>query len=267
MRFSIIIVHYNGVEHLRSCLISLPQTEEVIVLDNASTQDLSALKGEFQNVRWILNDENVGYGSAANLGARQATGEWLLVLNQDIVLQANSLEKLSEDIELQPEVGIWGAQLKNPDGTDQHSTGPFPTLLNWLWRLRLPKKQRKYYLDPPEAGTTVDWATGAFLCIKGFHWAALGGFDDGYFMYYEDTDLCKRAEMMGILVATSNAEAMHSAPLSERGNPSDALAQHIRYSQLRYFKAHRPAVEFLLLKVITKVYFKRKGWKFRGAYL
>lgn len=267
MSFSIIIVHHNAPDQLRSCLASIPPAEEVIVVDNASEAPPADLQIIYPKVQWVLNKKNEGYGAAANRGARLATGKWMVILNQDIELEAGCLDHLTEDIKKQPEIGIWGASLKNKDGSGQPSTGPFPTLTNWLWRLRLPKEERKYYRKRPKPGIAVHWATGAFLCVKHSVWATLGGFDERYFMYYEDTDLCKRADQMGITIARSNAKAIHSSPLAMRGPTKEELAQHIRYSQLRYFRLHRPKWEFLILATITKAYFSKQGWTYAPAYL
>ena len=265
MKISIIIVHFFGEEHLERCLNSIPEhpaISELIVVDNGSEKGFAERTSSIRNgTTTISNKKNIGYGAAVNKAAQISTGDVLLVLNQDIVFHENTLNGLLQCVEQDENTFIWGAQLLNTDGTKQGSAGPFPTLSKWIVGLFKPKAQRKYYSPPPDH--SVYWVTGAFLAIRRYCLDSMQGFDVGYFMYYEDVDLCKRAGNKGFRTALAkNTTATHSAPIAEQKRVDEELAIQIRRSQLRYFQKHRPHWEYATLVWITRFYFFLKGWKF-----
>ena len=264
MHFSVIVVHFNAPQQLQNCLGSIPHNVEVIVVDNASTDDpKQELANAHPGTIWLRNEHNIGYGAAMNQGVNASTKKQILLLNQDIILAANAMEELAQDIGTNGEYGIWGAQLQSENGKAQGVAGPFPSLFAWLVRFLLPRSKRKYYRKKPEPCTPVDWITGAFMSMPRATFEKLQGFDDEFFMYYEDTDLCKRAAERNIGVSISKAKATHSTPMAERTSIPVTLAQSIRYSQLHYFKKHRPNWEYHSLLMITRIYFAIKQWGWR----
>lgn len=236
----------------------------MIVVDNGSKEGFAGRTGSTRkDVIVISNEKNIGYGAAVNKAAQSSTGDILLILNQDIVFQNDTLTELINSIEQNDNTSIWGAQLKNMNGEGQGSAGPFPTLANWIARLFKPKVKRKYYSTDPIPNDPVDWVTGAFMAIRRTCWESIKGFDEGYFMYYEDVDLCKRAFNKAFrTVIAKNVTAVHSTPIAEKNNVDNDLAIEIRKSQLRYFQKHRPHWEYATLVWITRAYFLFKGWKF-----
>ena len=267
VKISIIIVHFFGEDHLSKCLNSIPEhpsISELIVVDNGSKEGFAGrTRSTRKDVIVISNEKNIGYGAAVNKASGISNGDVLLILNQDIVFQKDTLVELINSIEQNENTYIWGATLQNMNGEEQGSAGPFPTLANWIARLFKPRSQRKYYSTLPDPDSPVEWVTGAFLAIRRYCLDSMQGFDIDYFMYYEDVDLCKRAANKGFRTALAkNVKATHSAPIAAKNNMDNPLAIEIRKSQLRYFLKHRPHWEYATLVWITRFYFLLKGWKF-----
>lgn len=227
---------------------------EVVVADNASS-DGSAGIARRPGVRVLPLAENLGFGAAANLALEGGDADWLVVLNPDLVVDDGFLAVLADAAGSLPlDVGILGAALANPDGTPQPSIGDFPTLSRTLASLRRPRSERKYRTLAAHARGPADWVTGAALAVRGSCWKAIGGFDPGFFLYYEDTDLCRRARDAGHRTRFEPAlRAVHLSPLAQREQPP-RLVPVVRYAQLRYFRAHRPAYELWLLALCVTLW-------------
>lgn len=220
---------------------------EVVVADNASGDGSVAL-ARHSGARVIALDENVGFGAAANRALGDDEADWLVVLNPDLVLDEGFLLRLAEIVPgLPPEIGILGTALENADGSPQPSIGDFPSLGRTLASLRRPRTERKYRPLAAHVRGPADWATGAAIAVRASCFRAIGGFDPGYFLYYEDTDLCRRARDAGYGTRFEpGLRAVHLSPLAQRAFPA-SLVPVVRYAQLRYFRAHRPAHELWLL--------------------
>ena len=255
MRLSIIVVHHDAPEDLKVCLRSVEKAAEglsfeTIVVDNAS-ENAGSLQAQFPAVTWLQNDTNVGFGSAINQGAAESGGDILVVLNADVELLPDSLRSLDRFFAEKEglSAGTVGGKLLFPDGRIQPSCGPFPTLFGLLWRRALPPVKRKYYLRSPDSAAPVDWVTGAFFAVRHSVLREIGGFDPGFFLYYEDADFCLRARLMGhptyFLPA---AAAYHRHPYAVRAKPDPQLKKIIQTSRLLYFAKHRPAWEVWALK-------------------
>jgi GT2 family glycosyltransferase len=213
---SVVIVNYKVPESLRQALLSLreadlyPQTE-VIIVDNAShdgSKDMAAR--EFPEVKWIQLKTNIGFGKACNVGARNAGGDYLLVLNPDTIIARTTLSLAYDFLRNHPEVGVVGPKLLNPDGTLQPGCRRgFPTPQAALYRLsglsRLFPKSKRFghynltYLDP-DVSYEVDAVSGSFMFLPRRLFESIGGFDEQFFMYGEDLDLCRRIKEKGYKV-------------------------------------------------------------------
>jgi GT2 family glycosyltransferase len=213
---SIVIVNYRASEYVRQSLRSLRQAQryehtEIIIVDNAS-QDRSrqAITEEFPEVQWIGLKSNIGFGKACNVGAQKASGTYLLLLNPDTVVSRNTLAACIEFMDTRPDVGILGPKILNPDGTLQPSCRrSFPTplvafshlfgLSKLFPRSRLFGKYNLTYLDP-DTSAQVDAVSGSFMFMRTKTFRTLGGFDEAFFMYGEDLDLCARTRQHGYTV-------------------------------------------------------------------
>lgn len=211
MELSIIIVNYNTRDFLRDCLRSIYSSQgdfqyEVIVVDNCSPDDsVEMVRQEFPQAKLIASEINRGYAYANNLGLRQARGHYLLLLNPDTVLPPTALLGMLDFMEEHPDAGVAGPKLVLADGSlDLACRRSFPTLDVALYRLvglskRYPNSPRynRYnlgYLDPDQVAE-VDSVVGAFMCIRREALDQAGLFDERFFMYAEDIDLCYRIKV------------------------------------------------------------------------
>ncbi|GGX36472.1 glycosyltransferase family 2 protein [Undibacterium squillarum] len=209
---SIIIVSYNAREVLRQCLQCLQQevrhcAAEVIVVDNAS-RDGSAemVSAEFPAFQLYRSDLNLGFAGGNNYGYRYARGEYILLLNPDAFLTPGSLSLALQRMQEQPQVGLAGARLSDPQGHLQPSGRLFPSLLNEFLVMsglssrfphsRLCGRFDRTWANPAQAAQ-VDWVPGAFTIIRRSALGDAGLFDERYFLYYEEVDLCRRLKQQG----------------------------------------------------------------------
>jgi len=223
-RLSIIIVNYNTGGLLERCLFSVfenaPDADvEVFVVDNASSDDSLQRISKFgRRLKLISNQENLGFARGCNKGLKESRGEYVLFLNPDTEIQAGALTKMISFMEAHKEVGFLVPKICLPNGEfQQDSIGPFPSLLHILlfWSSLgtiFPFVRRLVYRRylKPEGAFQVDWGTGACLLCRGELLEKLKGFDEDFFMYHEDTDLCYRARRIGAKVYFySGAEIVH----------------------------------------------------------
>jgi GT2 family glycosyltransferase len=231
---------------------------EVVVVDNHSPWHPVVPRLRRQSGvslrRWR---HNRGFARAGNEGCRRSRGDWLLLLNPDVTLAPDFLDRaLDRTLELgrqEPAAGIVGFGLRDPDGSPQPSAGPFPTLAGTLSRLLLPRPWRKYYLRADAGPRRVDWVTGCCLLVRRTCWEDLGGFDPAFFLYYEDVDLCRRARQRGWDVwYDPSLTAVHHHPLHRRVVPPH-LRLITRHALLTYAGKHWPAWQLRLLAGIIRL--------------
>ena len=211
---TVIIINYNTREELQGCLGSIKPAEasEVIVVDNHSSDDSAAMvQSKYPWVTLLANKTNIGYGAAANQAIATSTARYVVLLNSDTVLQPGALKALSHYLAQHPRAAIVGPRLENSDGTVQASCYPFPTPLdtfleNSTVAIFLGRRIRRYvpairglYLRtwPHDSARIVPWVKGAALAIRREAFDAVGGFDESFFMYFEDADLCYRLGKVG----------------------------------------------------------------------
>jgi N-acetylglucosaminyl-diphospho-decaprenol L-rhamnosyltransferase len=265
---SIIIPAYNGESWLPEALRRLTAAAndtsfETIVVDNASSDGTAATVHAATGVRLLSNKKNLGFSRAVNQAAAVSSGKTLVVINQDLHLEPNSLKFISEFLLSRDAVA--GGALVYTDGSAQPSFGPFPTLFGTLWRLVLPRRVRKYDLGgASDEVRTVDWVTGAFIALPRALFDKIGGFSEDYFMYYEDADFCLRAREAGFpSYFLPSAKAVHVAPHSEQNDTPEWLSREIRRSQMTYFRKNRPGWEYAVIKALNRIYFAVRGWPWR----
>jgi O-antigen biosynthesis protein len=210
---SIVIVNYRVPDYLKRTLLSLREADlydrsEVIVVDNASQDDSrTRITGEFPEVVWVGLKNNIGFGKACNVGAKNARGEFLLFLNPDTLVSTTTLKVCVEFFASHPRAGLMGPKIINADGSLQAGCRrSFPSPLVAFYRLAglskmFPKSRRfgKYnltYLDPDTAAE-VDAVSGSFMFVPASLFREINGFDETFFMYGEDLDLCCRVKEKG----------------------------------------------------------------------
>ncbi len=202
IRLSILLVNYNGLEHLAGCLESIQRfmdsQTEVILEDNAST-DGSPDRAE-QDFPWlqvVRSEQNLGFAGGNNLAARRATGEFILLLNTDTLL-LESITPVLNWLDAHPTHGALTVNMIDGNQRGSACTGRFPTPSR-LTLLRSMLTSPSRYGD--DEAYDVDWVQGSFLMIRAKLWRELNGLDERYFMYGEDVDLCKRISDSGLRCA------------------------------------------------------------------
>ncbi len=253
---SVIIVNWNTRALLAQAIQSVLQTAgklhtEIIVVDNGSTDGSQAmLASRFPLVSLLQNQDNAGFARANNQGAAIARGQYLLLLNSDASLYPNALSAMLEIMQAHPKAGIVGANLRNPDGSFQASHTPFPTL--WQEFLILSGLGRALYgtyypsRGPQETlgPQPVDYIEGACMLIRREPYRALGGMDEGYFMYAEEVDLCYTFRRHGWEVwYQPAARVLHHGGGSSRHRHT-AREGDLYQSRVRFFRKNygdRPA--------------------------
>lgn len=262
---SVVIVSWNVADLLAACLRSVaatcPPDTEVIVVDSASSDDtVRRIRAEFPHVKLLEQSENVGFSRGNNLGLAAARGAFLMLLNPDTELLDDAVSVLVNYVTAHPEVGIAGPRTLNPDGSVQSTRRRFPTPRlaafesTWLERFA-PRRWIDSYAvrDAADEDTApVDWVQGSCLLARREVFDQIGGLDEGFVMYSEELDWCRRAKDAGWSVAyVGAARIIHHGGQSSAQVPA---ATHIRFNQskLRYFRKYHgrstaQALRFVLL--------------------
>ena len=269
MTLSILIVSFNTKGMLEQCLQSIRRhspsaSYEVFVVDNGSTDGSPALVAErFPEVRLMANSDNRGFAAANNQALSLAKGEVILFLNSDTCLLPDSLRPLLTRLEEQPGVGIVGPTERLEAGTAYPTICPSPDL--WFLFLSHTGLRHYFYTNPRinpyrqiwelahRSGepVAVDWLSGGSLMVRRRVLEEVGPFDEGYFFYMEDTDLCERARRAGwrIEYVPRGVIIHHGGGSSEKAK-GGLLTLSGTVSELRYFRKHRSGLDMLLLKAL-----------------
>ncbi len=214
---------------------------EVVVVDNGSTDNTpAAVSREFPSVSCIRSRTNLGFARANNLGASRARGEFLLLLNSDARLKPDTLAQAMGWMRQHPDCGVAGVQLLNPDGSRQNSIANQPSLatellnkslLRRLFPSRFPGKEQRF-TEPVEVESVI----GACMFIRTSVWRTIGGLDERFFFFLEETDFCRQARARGWKVChLPQAEAWHGQGQSARQTPVSVRIEYWR-SRYAYFR-------------------------------
>ena len=271
---SVIIVNWNVRDLLRRCLHSILAylhtcSLEVIVVDNGSTDGSPEMvRTEFPQVHLMANPDNRGFTAANNQGLTVARGRYVLLLNPDTEVLGDALATMVAFADAHPDVGVVGPQLLNPDGTVQSSRRRFPTLATallestWLQPYAPRRLLARYYvLDRPDDEVQdVDWVTGAALMARREAVEQVGPLDEGFFMYSEELDWCRRFRAAGwrVVYLPTARVIHHEGKSSEQVLPARHI--HFQTSKIRYFrKYHGPAAAEVLRLVLLGNYLWQIG--------
>jgi GT2 family glycosyltransferase len=262
---AVVVVSYNTREHLHACLATIFAAApcEVIVVDNASSDgSVEMITANYPEVVLHANKQNRGYGAAANQAIASCNADYVLLLNSDTRLEAGALKALSSYLDRNPRAAMVGPRLVRPNGTLQRSCLPFPTPLNSFLResalttfLRsMPILRERYLLTwSHRYPRVVPCVLGAALAIRRDAFQAIGGFDESFFMYYEEVDLCYRLHLAGWQV--------HFAPVTSVVHIGEASTDHHRaemavqlYASLNHFYRRHYSIRQMEQLRLVKTY-------------
>lgn len=259
---SVIIVSWNVAALLEDCLTSIladPVQAEIIVVDSGSSDATVAMvRTNFPQVRLLAQQENVGYTRGNNIGLHEARGRYLLLLNPDTIILDEAITKMAAYLDNHAEVGIVGPHTLNTDGTTQSTRRRFPTLMTgifestWLQGYAPKRLLDNFYLShlADDGIYEVDWVQGSCLMLRREVYDQIGGLDEGFRMYSEELDFCRRAKAAGWrVIYHGGARIVHyGGKSSEQAGAYTHLT--FQRSKLRYFRKYGGVLQAAALRVI-----------------
>ncbi len=282
---SAVLVNYNAGDELRRALQSIAdemhqQAWEAVVVDNASIDDSPDIVAEFAPLASLIaNAENVGFARAVNQGLAATTAARVLIMNPDCRLVAGAIAALGATLDEHEFCAIAGPRILNPDGSVQGSARGDPDMLTGLFgrtgmlgRL-MPwagVARRNVVSDTAirsgHPSVVVDWLSGACILARRDALAKVGGFDERYFLYWEDADLCRRLRAAGHHVRyVPGATAIHRVGGSSRTARAAAI-RAFHASAYRYYITHNAPRPYQPKRVLARVILSSRQWLLlRGA--
>lgn len=264
---SCVIVGYRSLDCLKSCIESLRLQEnvdfEIIVVDNDSRDGTAEFLGESRNIKSVVLDRNRGFGAAANIGAGEAEFKYLFILNPDTVVPSGALKKLRDAVESLPGFGLLAPVLEYPDGRVQLSARAFPGRRDFLLSRGSPlfklgitgEKEAGYILPGGDEPLEVPAVSATAIMVRTSLFAEVGGFDERFFMYLEDIDLCRRIREKGSpVILLPEVKIRHSWRKSSSRRPYFASFHH-HLSVIKYFSKYEKSRILLNFGLATALIF------------
>lgn len=261
---SVLIVSWNTRDLLAACLESLyahvgDLVIEIIVVDSASSDGtVEMIQRHFPQVRLYAQTENIGFTRGNNLALGEAAGRYLLLLNPDTRVLPGALSAMKAYLDAHTDVGIVGPHTLNPDGTTQSTKRRFPTLLTgifestWLQGFAPRAVMERYYAADlhNDTASDVDWVQGSAMMARRELAEQIGGLDEGFVMYSEELDWCKRAKLAGWrVVYLPTAQIIHYGGKSAE-QAGERTHIHFQQSKLRYFRKYHGQAAAQFLRVV-----------------
>jgi GT2 family glycosyltransferase len=257
---SIIIVCYKGWERLNKCLDALDSFSgknfkaEVIVVDNNFGEEtVFKTEDRFPKIRFVYNETNGGFANGCNLGAQIAEGAFLLFLNPDTVTAESAIEMLLNTAQQNPGFGIVSCRQVDEKGKESIAYGQFPSVLNLTGFQRALFGNRKPQTADCEPDTCYpDWVSGSVILIQRETFKNLHGFDEDFWMYFEDVDLCRRVRNIDSEIAfCRNITIEHNHGGSSRINlkTTTLTKTEVLISRHVYISKHKTGLEKLLIQI------------------
>lgn len=282
---SFIIVNHNTKDLTEKAIKSIMSccekgSYEIIVFDNASDDGSKELFEKYEGIKYIYSQQNLGFAKANNEAFKYATGEYIYLLNSDAeIITKEVYSKIKEKFEEYKDVGILATKVLYPDGSPQPNVQSFsnpisfilrllkvgqfvrerPLLLKTLMLLPFKPKFVKSYLnnfnkDLSEKERYVDWASGCSLVIRREVWKRLEGFDENFFLYCEDEDLCFRAQKLGYkILYVPKIIVVHHEGGSAKGDIKELVLRQRVLSEVYFLKKHFSEVQYSLTLKIAKI--------------
>ena len=263
---SIVIVNYKTWDKLAFCLDSiLKQIEieiQVIIVDNNSNDNkFFVFQQKYKWVTWIENSKNYGFAKACNIGIENAKSKWYLFLNPDTILEPKSIHSLRNYCNEKTEHRIIGIKQLNENKKNSNSYGLFLNFwsLSGLIRPLIRLKKGSYKSINSKEIANPDWISGSFIMIRKKDFELINGWDESYWMYYEDMDLCKRAKKINLKVSLlNNWSCIHFHGASSRKNTKIKIitkSEVIVSSHIFLEKHSQKSYKFLIHLILILIQF------------
>ncbi len=253
----VVVVTYESERWIDGCLASLvdqPGVGQIVVVDNASTDATGAVVAGYSSrgVRWLALGVNRGFGSAANRGVASTSSATVLIVNPDLIVGPGAVQALRSRLLAGDRLAIVGPAVTDLAGTPYPSARSFPNLIDaaghafiGLFRTDNPWSVR--YLRPKR----VEWVSGTAMLVRRDAFESVGGFDESYFMYVEDVDLCWRLARAGWWVVVEEAAVvLHGVGGSSERAPYRMIAAHHR-SLWRFARRSATSTQRLALPIVA----------------
>jgi N-acetylglucosaminyl-diphospho-decaprenol L-rhamnosyltransferase len=258
-RIDVAVISHNTAPMLRRCLKSVAGDTDahVVVVDNGSTDgSVELVRREFPHVRVQVDPANRGYGAAANLAVQALRGRYVLLLNADTDLGSGTVDALADYLNRHPGVAIAGPRLVNAAHCYEPSAHPFPTPFALLMQETPLRKILRFVQGHEWRCRSVDWILGAALAIRRDAFNSVGGFDEGYFLYQEEVDLCYRLRAAGWEIHYAPvATVLHVGGASTSQYGAEMTGQLVRstrrFARLRLSRTHEVRVRMVLATVFA----------------
>ncbi len=279
MDLSIIIVNYNVKVFLQNLLDSIQKASsgiqtEVIIVDNASDDgSIEFLREKYPQIKLIVNKTNLGFGKANNIGLKEAKGKYILLINPDAIVAEDTFSKMIEFFNQTPDAGLAGCKILNPDGTLQlpcrrSFPGPWTSFTKVTGLSTLFPKSKIFarynltYLDENQT-YEVDAISGSFMMMRKEVYDKVGGFDEQFFMYGEDLDLCYRIQKAGhkVYYVHSTQIIHYKGESTKRSNIDETK---VFYNAMHLFVKKHLSTSFLVELILRTAIILRRFFAYLG---
>lgn len=280
-RWAAVVVEYESGGLLRACVDSILADDsagavEVVVVDNGGAGTAEARVGGLPHVRVLSAGQNLGYAGGANLGVAATDAAVVAVCNPDLVVERGTAAAMLARLDAEADLAAVGPVVENPDGTQYPSARTMPLLRDAVGHAllgvvrptnRYTRRYRQLDVDPRRA-RDVDWLSGAAVWLRRSALDSVGGWDDGYFMFMEEVDLCWRLRRLGWRVAYDpGGTVVHVLGVSREHHPYRMIVRHhrsvYRFADKRWRGAQRallvPAAAFLTLRAVIELLARALG--------
>jgi len=274
-RWAAVVVEYESGDLLAACVRSILADDsagpvEVVVVDNGGSGRARAAVGGLSRVRVLVAGQNLGYAGGANLGVAATDAPVVAVCNADLHIEHGTAAAMLARLDAEADLAAVGPVLRNPDGTQYPSARTMPSMRDAVGHAllgvirptnRFTRRYRQLDVDPASS-RDVDWLSGAAMWLRRSALDSVGGWDEGYFMFMEDVDLCWRLRRLGWRVAYDpGGVVVHEQGVSREHHPFRMIVRHhrsaYRFAEKRWRGAKRvllvPAAVFLTGRAVLEV--------------
>lgn len=250
----IIIINYNSTDYTLRCIDSVKDKlnsfkNRIVVIDNNSVDNPDRILEKYPDINLSINSKNLGFGKAINLALEKTTSEYIILLNPDSLVLDHSFYTILNYLNENTQIAVAGPKILDGDGRLQGSARRFPTIWTSMFGRKSPltklfpnnpitKREFICFNGQKSKPQTVDWISGACMVIRRKAIMQVGGFDDGFFMYWEDADLCKRLKDAGwSIIYYPQTQVYHHIGKSSNTRPLRSIF-HFHKSCYYYFRKH-----------------------------